>query len=72
MTVPLLSSETNRAERQEQDPVPDPGLGPRLPQRAQVQSGPRHLPDHEGGRYESTVCSDIRAFNKSIKAARLI
>lgn len=45
-----LPLEAARAEREEQDPISDPGVGPRFPQRAQVQSGPGHLSDHEGGR----------------------
>lgn len=49
MSGAFLSLYTDGAQREEQDPVSDPGLGSRLPQRAQVQGGPGHLPDHEGG-----------------------
>lgn len=48
--VTLLCLETTWTEREEQDPLPYPGLGPRLSQRAQVQSRPGHLSDHESGR----------------------
>lgn len=47
---PPPSAEAGGSKRPEQDPVPDPGLGARLPERAQVQGGPGHVPDHEGGR----------------------
>lgn len=39
-----------------QNPVPDPGLGSRLPQRTQIQGGPRHVSDHESGRWVDTRC----------------
>lgn len=48
--TPSPSAEAGGSKRPEQDPVPDPGLGARLPERAQVQGGPGHVPDHEGGR----------------------
>lgn len=45
-----LPTEAGGSKRPEQDPVSDSGLGTRLPERAQVQGGPGHVPDHEGGR----------------------
>lgn len=45
-----LPPDTDGAKCQKQNPVPDPGLVSRLPQRTQIQGGPRHLSDHESGR----------------------
>ena len=44
-----LPPAADRAERAQQDPLPDPSLGTRLPQRAQVQGRSGHVPNHEGG-----------------------
>lgn len=46
----LSCAEAGGSKRPKQDSVFDPGLGARLPERAQVQGGPGHVPDHEGGR----------------------